>query len=391
MTKHDRRLAGAGAVALSCQGVSKVFPVADEGTSWRVLLGLAPVRNGITALNGVSLAVPKGRIHGVLGSNGAGKSTLLRALGGVYTPTTGRVQVRGSLTGLFELGGLGNQHLTGREYAYRSLMLQGASRRNMPALVEDIKEFSELGGAFEEPVLTYSAGMTARLYFAAATAMQHDVYLIDELLTVGDEHFQAKCWQRVRERLSNGASGLLVTHDWTAVLKTCESSYILDQGRIVAFGPSDKIVAQYLELKPPEPTVARIVGPEQPEYFADSEAGTQISVTVEILEEVPVAFAFSIELLRVGFGWAILVLERNMLVGSTPGVYDVTIDIPELQLAPGDYSLNFFLASFETENRPPVAGYDVRSWTYGNGYRLVVRGPDTRSTAVSPLSWSIHG
>jgi lipopolysaccharide transport system ATP-binding protein len=150
------------------------------------------------------------------------------------------------LSGLYELGLVGNPHLAGRQYAERLLSVHGFNLRRRAAMIADIHDFSELGDRFEDPVQTYSAGMGARLYFAAATAGHHDVYLFDEILAVGHQHFQSKCWRRLRERLSGGASGILVIHDWSAILRMCETAHILERGQILYSGPADKAVRRYL-------------------------------------------------------------------------------------------------------------------------------------------------
>ncbi len=379
-----------GIVALSCDRVTKVFPVIDDGLSWRVAFGFAPVENGIVALKDVSLSVSKGKLCGVLGHNGAGKSTLLRVAGGVYPPTAGTVCIDGRLSGLFELGGMGNRQLTGRKFASRSLMLQGAHPREIPALIEGILDFSELGAAFEDKIYTYSSGMAARLYFACATALQHDVYLIDELLSVGDEHFQAKCWGRMRERLGGGASGLLVTHDWSAVIKLCENSYIMSAGSLVEFGRSDRTVARYLNLERPSSDIARIIDQGIDPFVAESMQDALIPIRVEISEHSRVAIAFSIELLRIGIGWETLIMQRSMLAGTAPGTYDVWVRIPRLPLPAGEYSLNIWLHDPEQGSASAsMVPYDARSWTYGNGLCLVVRGEECEGVTRPPLHWNL--
>ena len=136
-----------GVVALSCTGLTKVFPVVDGGSAWYLLFGGRAGRE-IVAVDTLSLSVPKGSIVGVLGRNGAGKSTLLRLLAGVYTPTAGRVWRRGSLSGLFELGGAAHRYMTGREYARRALAIQGVGKRQAEDLMAGIRDFSELDEAF---------------------------------------------------------------------------------------------------------------------------------------------------------------------------------------------------------------------------------------------------
>ena len=229
------------AVVVTCRGVSKSFAIGDQGNVWRIALGRMEGIPLFHALSDVTLDVPKGQFIGILGRNGAGKSTLLRTVGGIYTPDRGTVAVEGDLTGLYELGTTSHREVTGRDYAERILAMHGIGGAERDAMIEDISDFSELGERFDDWIQSYSAGMTARLFFAVATAGTYEVYLIDEILTVGDHHFQSKCWRRMRERIGNGASGLLVTHDWTAVIKLCAAAHLLDQGRIVVSGSPEYV------------------------------------------------------------------------------------------------------------------------------------------------------
>lgn len=359
-----------GVIALRCTGVAKTFAVQRELRVWRILLGLNEDSRGpvIEALRDISLEVPRGKIVGILGRNGAGKSTLLRLLGQVYMPTRGHIEVFGLTAGLFELGGMGNPNLTGREYAVRYLRLMGVETADLTNVLADIVDFSELGDAFDRRIRTYSSGMAARLYFAVATAYQHEIYLIDELLSVGDEHFQAKCWRRMRERLLNGASGVLVTHDWAAIVKLCETACVIEDGAFSFVGPSDKAVVNYLKLPRPSGSGACFGTSLPSEYVARSGETMHIELPVDILELGGVECAISIEILRIGIGWEIVILSDFLHVGDLPGSYRVMFESPSLPLMPGNYSLNLFLK----HDRPD--GGDCRSWTYGNGLRLVVEG-----------------
>jgi lipopolysaccharide transport system ATP-binding protein len=371
--------------ALACHDVEKSFPLHKELRVWRMLLGIAGRGPVIEALRGISMRVERGRIVGILGRNGAGKSTLLRVLGGVYLPTRGRVEANGQIAGLFELGGMGSPNLTGREYATRYLRIMGARSSDIQGLLDEIREFSELEEAFDHRVRTYSSGMGARLYFATATAMQSEIYLIDELLSVGDEHFQAKCWQRMRERLLNGASGVLVTHDWTAVLKLCEQAHVIEKGRFSFSGPSDQVVVSYLRIPVAEARQARLSERNALTHVAQTGQDTHLQLWVEILEPVAVDIAISIEMLRIGVGWEIVVLSAPLPVAERAGNYSVQIAIPELPLAPGSYSLNVFLSRRKLHREDAGAVLDMRSWTIGNGYRLQVEGPVMAAAARLPF------
>lgn len=371
-------------VALGCSKVCKRFQLVDAGDAWRIIFGMQESQKQFEALRDVSILVPKGKIVGVLGYNGAGKSTLLRILGGVYKPTSGAVHVGGEIAGLYELGGLSNQFLTGREYALRMLEYLGMKRGGIQELLADISEFSELKEHFERPIMTYSSGMAARLYFATATALERDVYLIDELLSVGDEYFQAKCWKRIRERLTRGASGVLVTHDWSAVIKLCERSYVLDHGEIAISGPSDWVIAQYLRLDPPPLNIARF-GRMETSFAAETGQDLELLIPIEVFEPACVEFAFSIEFLRLGFGWEIILLSDYHAVGGLPGRRTITIQIPRLSLAPNRYSLNLFLRKRNDDGAGGVV-CDRRTWTSGNGLELNVGGPQSAALVRMPMN-----
>ena len=372
-------------IALRCVNVEKSYAVQKELRVWRMLLGAESEGQMIHALRDISMEVPRGKIVGILGRNGAGKSTLLRVLGGVYAPTRGQVEARGQIAGLFEMGGMGNANLTGREYAERYLRVMGVQKEQLPALLDDIHEFSELGKAYDQRVRTYSSGMGARLYFATATALQNEIYLIDELLSVGDEHFQAKCWQRMRQLLLNGASGVLVTHDWTAILKLCEQAHVIEQGRFSFSGPSDQAVVSYLKVPRTEATTARFSSSNKHNHVARSGEDATLTLWVDILEAAPVVFAISIEMLRIGIGWEIVLLADGIPVAEQPGCYEVTVAIADLPLAPGDYSLNVFLAQRKQTPLDAVVGFDSRTWTTGNGYELRVEGEDCSAAAKLPF------
>lgn len=368
-------------IALRCVNVEKSYPVQKELRLWRMLFGAKAQGQTIHALRDISMSVPRGKIVGILGKNGAGKSTLLRVLSGVYQPTRGSVETHGQIAGLFELGGMGNPNLTGREYAMRYLHIMEAQRADIPAFLIDIQQFSELEEAFDRRIRTYSSGMAARLYFATATVLQHEIYLIDELLSVGDEHFQAKCWQRMRQRLLNGASGILVTHDWTAVLKLCEQAHVIEQGKFAYSGPSDQAVVSYLKLPVPEASIAKFSSDNPQNHVIHSGQDATIQLWVDLLEPAQVDFSISIEMLRIGIGWEIVVLADSIPVAERPGRYTVNATLPNCPLTPGSYSLNVFLSRRKLTPQDATVGYDSRTWTLGNGFSLQVEG-DVTSTAV---------
>lgn len=197
------------------------------------------------ALRGLDLDVESGEIFGVIGPNGAGKSTLLKAVAGVLHPTEGRVIVRGRVAPLLELGAGFHPELTGRENVYLYGTLLGNHRRELAARFDSIVGFAELDGFIDAPLRTYSTGMIARLGFAVATSRFADVLLVDEVLAVGDAHFQAKCLARMQSFREHGATILFVSHDLATIASLCQRALWLDGGRAVEYGPAADVVRAY--------------------------------------------------------------------------------------------------------------------------------------------------
>jgi lipopolysaccharide transport system ATP-binding protein len=382
------------AIAITCQGVTKRFPLAEASQGWRVALSRGSGLPTFTALENVSFDVPKGRFVGVMGRNGAGKSTLLRVMGGVYSPDAGRVEVSGAMSGIYELGLVGNPLLTGREYAQRLLTIHGFSGTTLRDMVADIQEFSELGSRIDDAVLGYSAGMKARLFFATATAGRYDVYLLDEILSVGDQHFQAKCWRRLRERISQGASGVLVTHDWAAILRMCEVAHILDKGRVVYSGSAEQVTRRYLYGTDGQEIfhegVARLL--QRPSTPVVARVGQDIVVRTqaEILQPEQVGCVVAVERLQTGFGWETCLLSRAVEpVGFVPGRYSVQVIIPACPLEPGRYQVNLHLVMPNPERPTSRIALDGWSWLNGDGLELMVEGDPSQGFAI-PVRWDVR-
>jgi lipopolysaccharide transport system ATP-binding protein len=381
-------------VVVSCIGVSKRFPLVASGEGWRIPLGLTQNLPGFLALDDVSLEVPRGQIVGLIGRNGAGKSTLLRVLGHVYTADSGTVEMSGSIASLYELGLAGNPQLSGHAYSDRLLAIHGLSRRERKKVLGEIRDFSELGDRFDDPIQTYSAGMSARLYFSAATSIHHDIYLIDEILSVGDQHFQSKCWRRMRERLKSGASGVLVTHDWSAVAKLCEKAYVLERGRIRFVGPSDKAVRTYLfgdSLRQPTTDgIARFRSfPEEVRVVRQND-DLAVTLKVEILKSENVSCVGLLERHELGQGWEIALMSRRPTrVGNAPGLYEVTITVPRIPLVAGLYQFGASLVTPDLSvGGKAVIILDVRSWVNGNALEVRVLGDESAGIDLHP-KWGL--
>lgn len=205
----------------------------------------APLHATVHALQDVSFTARPGERLGILGVNGSGKSTLLRILAGVLEPTSGRVEVRGRVAALLELGSAFNPELTGRENVMQFGSIMGYSGPALDERFRQIHEFSEIGDFVESPMKTYSSGMTMRLAFAASAFVEPDVLIIDEALSVGDAYFQAKSAFKIRQLLDRGCTFLFVSHSAEAVKSLCDRAILLDQGRVVADGSTDEVTAAY--------------------------------------------------------------------------------------------------------------------------------------------------
>ena len=197
------------------------------------------------ALDEVSLHVEKGQTLGVIGRNGSGKSTLLKILAGVVQPSSGSTRVNGRVSALLELGGGFVAGLSGRENVYIKAALNGFTRREINAHFDEIAAFAEIGEFMDRPVRTYSSGMYVRLAFAVAVNVMAEVLLIDEVLSVGDTLFQAKCLAKLRAFQQIGITVLLVSHDLGTIAAYCERALLLEEGRLIAQGETKAVIDEY--------------------------------------------------------------------------------------------------------------------------------------------------
>jgi ABC-type polysaccharide/polyol phosphate transport system ATPase subunit len=240
---------------IDCQTVSKTFVLRTNRQYLlkdRVLAMVRPQlresRQSFWAVRDVSFAVDRGETFGIIGPNGAGKTTLFRIVAGIFQPTTGRVHVRGRMAPLLALGVGFHPELTGRENIYLGAALFGFTTREIRAVEGAIIEFSELGQFIDVPTKNYSAGMQARLGFSIALEVKPDIFLIDEALAVGDEHFRNKCLRRLGEERHAGRTFLVATHDLRFIEETCDRAALLVEGRAVALGEAKEVVRCYRDL-----------------------------------------------------------------------------------------------------------------------------------------------
>ena len=211
----------------------------------RKVLRKRPRGEEFRAIQGLSFKVKAGESVAFIGGNGAGKSTLLGLVAGTVFPTRGHVRVRGRIGALLELGAGFHPDLTGSENIYLNASLLGMKREQVDACFEDVVAFSELGDFIDAPLRTYSSGMNVRLGFSVAIHINPDILIMDEVLAVGDQHFQAKCRRRIDESVGSGKTVLFVSHNPTDIRRICRRVIWLDQGKLVADGDVDVILPEY--------------------------------------------------------------------------------------------------------------------------------------------------
>ena len=200
------------------------------------------------ALRNISFEVKSGESVAIVGRNGSGKTTLLKLVANIFPPSAGRVIVNGKVAPLLELGAGFHPDLTGLENIYLNASLLGLTRRQVDERLQSIIEFSELGPFIDAPLRHYSSGMFMRLGFAVAVHVDPDVLLFDEVIAVGDQGFQKKCFEKIMEIRRRGKTMLVVSHVIDTLRHTCDRALLLDEGRIVAFGPLDEVAQRYAAI-----------------------------------------------------------------------------------------------------------------------------------------------
>jgi ABC-type polysaccharide/polyol phosphate transport system ATPase subunit len=339
-----------------------------------VLRQYAPA-DDVEALRDVSFSVPAGKAFGVIGSNGSGKSTLLKLLAGTSKPTAGTLSVHGRVSALLEIGAGFHPDFSGRENAYLNGSLLGLSRKRMTEAMPEIEAFADIGRFFDAPVKTYSSGMYMRLGFSVAVHLEPDVLLVDEVLAVGDEYFQHKCFAKIEEFRKSDRTILLVSHDLNAVARLCDQTMWLDSGRVAALGPTRDVINAYhrtvgeKEMRERKArgevgqrfgsgevrmTSARTVGPDGSERSVlDSGEPAAIEIEYENPQRIPEP-VFGVQLYRddgVGIygtntlidGASVPLQERGVVrfvfdaLELLPGAYDADIGITDAQDRVYDY------------------------------------------------------
>lgn len=237
-------------IAIKVDGLGKCYQIYNEPRDrlMQILMrGSRQYFREFWALKNVTFEIKKGETVGIVGRNGSGKSTLLQILCGTLNQTTGNIYTNGRIAALLELGSGFNQEFTGRENVYLNGTIHGLSPNQIDNVFDDIADFADIGSFLDQPVKTYSSGMYARLAFAASIFINPDIFVVDEILAVGDAPFQAKCmraFHRLRER---GTAILLVSHDTYTIRNFCNRALYLRDGNFVVFDSSTKVIEQYTQ------------------------------------------------------------------------------------------------------------------------------------------------
>lgn len=199
-------------------------------------------------LNDINLEIKKGETVALIGVNGSGKSTLLKLMTQIIFPNKGTIETNGKLTSLLELGAGFHPDFSGRENIYFNSSIFGLTKKEIDARLDEIIEFSELKDFIDNPVRTYSSGMYMRLAFSVAINVDADILLIDEILSVGDQHFQEKCFNKMRELKKEGKTMVFVTHSMESVKNLCDRAVWLYNGKVRMDGNTDEVVNEYLRV-----------------------------------------------------------------------------------------------------------------------------------------------
>lgn len=235
--------------AIEVEHISKKFVLRHTRSLKEALVWLIKGRRGdlskkFNALDDVSVTVQQGETVALLGLNGSGKSTLLKHISGVMVPDSGSVRTRGRVAGLIEVGAGFHHDLTGRDNVFLNGAILGMSEQQITERFDEIVEFSEIGEFIDTEVKFYSSGMYLRLAFSVAVHTDPEVFLVDEILAVGDEPFQRKCIAKIKELADAGKTLVVVSHDLDLVSQICDRGVLLEHGKVIMDGPVDETIAR---------------------------------------------------------------------------------------------------------------------------------------------------
>lgn len=334
-----------------------------------------------TALDDVSLTIPKGSMYALVGHNGCGKSTLLRCIAGIYRPTSGSVDVDGRISTLLELGAGFHPDLTGRENVYMNATILGMNRKQIDDVYDEIVDFAGVRDFIDSPVKIYSSGMFVRLGFSVAVHVDPEILIIDEVIAVGDTEFQRRCFDHLYALRKRGVTIVVVTHGIGTVETMCDGAAWLDHGVLQMTGTGAEVAVAYMDRVNAQEKAKQQAAEPVAEVAADAADGTPAPAPVTKVEDIridgvnffdadgqPTEVAFNHEPLTVRIGYETVKPVKNPVFGlaifssaqvnvtgtntsidevelgtlSGRGHVDFTID--PLLLTPGDYNMTVAIA-----------------------------------------------
>ena len=347
--------------------------------------GAAELDKIFWALKEVSFEVKKGEVLGIIGHNGAGKTTLLKILSRITDPTEGHAQIHGRLGSLLEVGTGFHPELTGRENIFLSGSILGLKRKEIAAKFDEIVAFAELEKFIDTPVKRYSSGMYVRLGFAIAAHIDPDILIVDEVLSVGDLHFQKKCFEWVQQFLKSHKTFLLVSHQLNQIENVCQRVFFIKEGDLVFDGPPDKAISLFLSNGEVQDRDSRIlkrhsskqkVGDlevEAVELFSTGDNPTKTvtqgsPLTVRILVRIPTKIIRPKIEIAFKCGGITLGQANTLSDGFSPdhleGEKIVTFHWPRCFLSPNQYSLDVYISDGSS-------GADLFVWQRALDFRVV--------------------
>lgn len=365
--------------AIVVRNVTKKFKVYTEKNSTlkdRIVYFGRTRHKEFTALDSVSVDVPRGATVGLIGANGSGKSTLLKLMSRIMYPDSGSVEVNGRVSSLLELGAGFHPDFTGRENIFMNGAIFGLSKREIREKLDEIIDFSELHEFMDQPVRSYSSGMYMRLAFSVAVAVNPEILLVDEILAVGDAPFQAKCMGRIRKLKAANKTIVMVTHDMGAVTQFCDHAVWLHHGHVQMEGSATTCIQSYLErayqesgnnvaldepvaLKSGNGTSRWGNGPAKISRISANSAlgdgivacGQTLDLSMEVqvdggMNDVVLGFSIFDEAGR-------LCYESNTIgqqldtISLRPGLSEITLHIPDFTLLTGSYAFDISIQTVD--------------------------------------------
>ena len=238
-------------IAISVENVEKSFKIyKDKGFTLKERILFFKSRNAYVKnniLRGISFDIEKGDILGIVGKNGSGKSTLLKLITKIIYPDSGSIKINGKVSSLIELGAGFHPDMTGRENIYINASIYGLTRKEIDSKLDTIIKLSEFDEFIDSPIRTYSSGMYMRLAFSVAINVEAEILLIDEILSVGDANFQAKCFRKMQELKNSGITIVIVSHDLHTMEKLCNKVIWIESGKIKRNGIPNEVLKEYIE------------------------------------------------------------------------------------------------------------------------------------------------